>query len=117
MHSPPGGNVIARIWHGVTLATKADKYVGYLKETGLADYAAADGNRGVYLLRRIEGDWAHFMTLTFWESEKAIQAFAGVDIEKARYYPEDKEFLLEFEPTVKHYQVVHAAPLSLKDMQ
>lgn len=106
--------MIARIWHGVTLATKADKYVDYLKETGLADYAATTGNRGVYLLRRIEGDQAHFITLTFWESEEAIKAFAGADIEKARYYQEDKDFLLEFEPTVKHYEVLHAAS-SAKD--
>lgn len=108
--------MIARIWHGVTLATKANKYVDYLKETGLADYAAISGNRGVYLLRRIVGDRAHFMTLTFWESEEAIKAFAGADIEKARYYPEDKDFLLEFEPTVKHYEVLHAASSAMKDI-
>jgi heme-degrading monooxygenase HmoA len=107
--------MIARIWHGVTMATKADKYFDYLKGTGLADYAATSGNRGVYLLRRIEGDRAHFMTLTFWESEEAIKAFAGAAIEKARYYPEDKDFLLEFEPTVKHYEVLHAATSAMKD--
>lgn len=107
--------MIARIWHGVTLATKADKYIDYLKETGLADYAATSGNRGVYLLRRIEGDRAHFVTLTFWESEEMIKAFAGADIEKARYYPEDKDFLLEFEPTVKHYEVLHATSPAMKD--
>jgi len=32
-------------------------------------------------------------------------AFAGPDPERARYYPEDKGFLLEFEPTVTHYEV------------
>jgi len=101
--------MIARIWHGITLPTKANEYFDYLKKTGLADYATTEGNRGVYLLRRIEGDRAHFLTLTFWESEEAIKAFAGADIEKARYYPEDKDFLLEFEPTVTHYEVLHAA--------
>ncbi len=100
--------MIARIWHGITSATKADAYFDYLKQTGLADYAATAGNRGVYLLRRVEEDRAHFLALTFWESEKAIKAFAGADIEKAKYYPEDKDFLLELEPTVKHYEVLHA---------
>ncbi len=38
----------------------------------------------------------------------ATQAFAGADIEKAKYYAEDKEFLLEFEPTVTHYEVCAA---------
>jgi len=45
--------MIARIWHGVTLPTKANEYLDYMKKTGLADYAATAGNRGVYLLQRI----------------------------------------------------------------
>lgn len=36
---------------------------------------------------------------------RAIRAFAGEDAEKARYYPEDTDFLLELEPTVTHYEV------------
>jgi hypothetical protein len=27
-------------------------------------------------------------------------------VERAKYYPEDKDFLLEFEPRVVHYEVV-----------
>jgi len=99
--------MVARIWHGVTPANKADEYFDYLKKTGVSDYKATPGNRGVYLLRRIEGDQAHFLTLTFWDSEPAIKAFAGDDIEKARYYPEDAHFLLEMEPLVKHYEVLN----------
>ncbi len=98
--------MIARIWHGVTPAGRADEYVDYLNRTGLPDYRATEGNRGVYLLRRIEGDQAHFLTLTFWDSEAAIRKFAGEEIEKARYYPEDAGFLLELEPTVRHYEVL-----------
>jgi heme-degrading monooxygenase HmoA len=98
--------MIARTWHGVTEAAKADEYFEYLKKTGAADYKDTEGNRGVYLLRRIEGDRAHFLFLTFWESEDAIKRFAGADIEKAKYYPEDEKFLLELEPTVTHYEVL-----------
>jgi hypothetical protein len=36
----------------------------------------------------------------------SIRAFAGEDVERARYYPEDKAFLLELEPHVTHYDVV-----------
>ena len=32
------------------------------------------------------------------------------DIEKAKYYDEDQDFLLEFEPTVTHYEVCAAVP-------
>jgi heme-degrading monooxygenase HmoA len=98
--------MIARIWHGVTPASMADEYCDYLNQTGLADYHSTPGNRGVYLLRRIVGAQAHFLTLTFWESEEAIRVFAGEDIEKARYYPEDARFLLELEEGVQHYTVI-----------
>ncbi|MGH8198223.1 MAG: hypothetical protein ACRETI_08630 [Steroidobacteraceae bacterium] len=36
----------------------------------------------------------------------AYRAFAGDDLEQAKYYPEDADFLLEYEPRVVHYQVV-----------
>ena len=101
--------MIARIWHGVTPADKADDYVDYLNRTGVPDYRATEGNRGVYVLRRIEGDCAHFVTLSLWASLDAIRGFAGDDVERARYYPEDADFLLEFEPTVTHYEVVARA--------
>jgi len=47
-----------------------------------------------------------FITLTFWKDRDSIKAFAGEDVEVAKYYPEDKDFLLEFEPKVVHYEVV-----------
>ena len=98
--------MIARIWHGITAAAKADAYLDYLNQTGVPDYQATAGNRGVYVLRRIESDVAHFTLISLWDSMAAIEKFAGPEPEQARYYPEDKEFLLEFEPTVTHYEVL-----------
>jgi hypothetical protein len=56
-------------------------------------------------MRRIEGDVAHFLFITHWESFEAIRGFAGDDLARAKYYPEDREYLLEFEPTVQHYEL------------
>lgn len=98
--------MIARIWHGRTLAAKAGEYAEYLSKTGVADYQATEGNRGVHVLRRTDGEQTHFLILTFWDSVEAIQRFAGEDFEKARYYPEDEEYLLEFEEKVTHYEVI-----------
>jgi heme-degrading monooxygenase HmoA len=98
--------MIVRIWHGVTAAAKADEYLDYLWATGVPDYRGTEGNRGVYFLRRIEDDRAHFLTVSFWESIEAIKRFAGSNPEIARYYPEDEVFLLDFEPTVEHYEVL-----------
>ena len=98
--------MIARTWHGAVPAEKADAYHTYLLDTGVPDYQATAGNRGVYVFRRTEGDTAHFLLLTLWDSLDAIRAFAGDDVERARYYPEDEAYLLELEPTVTHYDVL-----------
>jgi heme-degrading monooxygenase HmoA len=98
--------MVARIWHGKTKAGDAAAYLEYLLKTGIPDYRATKGNQGAWVLRRMDDEGAaHFITLTFWESRDAVAAFAGTDIDVARYYPEDKKFLLEFEPTVTHYEV------------
>lgn len=100
--------MIARLWHGVTPAFKADEYLDFLGKTGIPDYQATPGNRGVYVLRRIEGNEAHFLLISLWESRESIAQFAGEDIEAARYYPEDPQYLLELEPGVQHYEVMVA---------
>jgi len=101
--------MIARSWHGVVPALKAEAYLKYLLETGVPDYQATPGNRGVYVLKRIEGDQAHFLLISLWESWEAIRAFAGEDVEQARYYPQDTQFLLELEPNVIHYEALFTA--------
>jgi heme-degrading monooxygenase HmoA len=100
--------MIARIWHGVTRAEHYDAYWQFLHQRAIPDYTSTLGNAGVRLLRRLDGDRAHFLTLSYWSSLDAIRAFAGEDIERAKYYPEDAAFLLEFEPTVAHYDVTES---------
>lgn len=97
--------MIARLWHGAVPADRADAYLEYLNRTGVPDYRATEGNRGVRVLRRDEGGRTHFLLVSLWESGDAIRAFAGDDPERARYYPEDEEYLLELEPRVTHYEV------------
>jgi hypothetical protein len=88
------GFMIARTWHGVVPAEKADAYHQYLPGDRPSGLPADAGNLGVYILRRTEGDRAHFPLLTV-ESLDAIRAFTGPDVERAKYYPEDETFLLE----------------------
>ncbi|HEU4932665.1 MAG TPA: antibiotic biosynthesis monooxygenase [Pyrinomonadaceae bacterium] len=97
--------MIARIWHGRTKASQADAYLEFLKERAVPDYQSTPGNRGVFLFRRVDGDEAHFLTVTHWDSLDAIEGFAGAEISAAKYYAEDADFLLEFEPTVEHYEL------------
>jgi heme-degrading monooxygenase HmoA len=102
--------MIARIWRGTVRETDKDTYYAYLQETGLKEYAAVPGNRGVYTLRRVSEGKCEFLLLTLWDSWDAIKAFAGPDYEKAVYYPEDKRFLLELVPLVEHYELLHSTP-------
>jgi heme-degrading monooxygenase HmoA len=98
--------MIIRIWHGRVAASDSLTYRGFLIRRAIPDYRSVPGNLSVHVLERVAGDVTHFMTLTMWESLEAIQGFAGENVEKAKYYPEDKDVLLEMEPTVVHYEVV-----------
>src|SRR5216684_270653 len=100
--------MIARIWRGVTPESKADSYVSYLKKTGVKQYRSTKGNRGVYVLRRVIDGRAEFVLISLWDSMEAVRRFAGPDVEKAVFYPEDKDFLVELESKVSHYQVMVA---------
>jgi len=97
--------LIARLWHGITLAAVADEYLKFLRERAVPDYRGTPGNLSVSLMHRKAGRIVHFLILTHWESMAAIEAFAGSEVERAKYYPEDAGFLLEYEPTVVHYEV------------
>jgi heme-degrading monooxygenase HmoA len=105
--------MIARTWRGATAAQDADEYVQYLNQTGFAEYRKTPGNQGVLGLRRIAGGRAEFLVLSLWESEQAIRRFAGDDIEKAVFYPEDERFLVDRDDRVSHYEVVFdTAPIT-----
>ncbi len=104
--------MIVRLWHGRVPTEKAAAYRAFLNQRAIPDYRSVAGNLSVYILERADGDVTHFVTMTFWESMDAIRGFAGEQVEVAKYYPEDKDFLLEFEPTVTHYEVVGSAPSS-----
>lgn len=94
--------VITRIWHGKTLSEHSDLYLKFLRTSGIKDYLNTPGILSVRILRRIEDEICHFWTVTEWKDLENIKKFAGEDFEKAKYYPEDTEFLLEFEEKVIH---------------
>ena len=98
--------MIARTWKGRVPAGKASEYYEFLMRTGVPDYQATPGNRGVLMQRRIEGGEAQFVLTTLWDSVESIKKFAGDDYERARYYPEDDDYLLERDTFVTHAEVL-----------
>ena len=97
--------MIARIWHGKTKIAHYEEYTDFMKNQAIPDYKKTEGFIKLTFLRRTEGNIAHFNLITFWENIEVIKNFAGNDYETAKYYPEDKEYLLDFEEKVTHYEV------------
>ena len=50
--------------------------------------------------------------ISLWESNDSIKKFARDDYELARYYPEDKDYLLELEKYCTHYEVLYPPHIS-----
>ncbi len=99
--------MIARVWQGRTRPGMGAAYYEYLERTGLKEYKATPGCRGVYVLTREVGEETEYLLVSLWESMEAVGAFAGPHPERAVYYPEDDRYFPESErrPHVAHYQV------------
>ena len=102
----PASRAIARIWRGRTLAAKSDEYQTYLDTSGISKIRATPGNLGVTVLRRNDGEKTEFLVMSVWESVDAIKKFAGDDYQKTVILPRDREYLLEVEPNVLHYEIL-----------
>ena len=87
--------MITCTWRGWTRPEDTEAYAEYILETGIVEYQATPGNRGAYLISRPDGDRTEFLTISFWDTYEAIAAFAGEDIGKAVFYPEDDRFLID----------------------
>ena len=97
--------MIVRIWNGRTKAEDFEAYTSFMRERAIPDYQATKGFIKLSFLRRKVGTEAHFQLVTYWESLEVIKNFAGTDYERAKYYPEDKDYLLAFEEFVEHFEV------------
>ena len=106
--------MITRIWHGRTKAKDAQSYLKFLLCEGTKDYRDIDENISINVWQKLEGDVCHFFTVTEWPDINAVKKFAGEDFQKARYYPQDKGILLEFEETVEHYNSYRVSNTGIK---
>ena len=103
---------IMREWRAEIRRTLKDEYVAYVKATGMVGYRQTPGNLGAIIATRdIDAYRAEIVTLSWWQDEASISAFAGNDISRAHYYPEDDRFLLTRPETVQHYDCSSSAGL------
>ena len=80
-----------RTWSATAASAGAGDCSRYFAGTLLPQLRELPGFAGAYLLRRDLGEdgTAELTAHTFWESPEAIRAFAGDDINVARYYDFD----------------------------
>jgi heme-degrading monooxygenase HmoA len=99
--------MIARIWQGRTRPGMGKPYLSYLEQTGLKEYKATEGFKDVLVLTREIGDETEYVLITLWDNLEALRRFAGLEPERAVYYPEDDHYFPEHERTtyVRHYEV------------
>ncbi|MES2442475.1 MAG: hypothetical protein V4574_06560 [Pseudomonadota bacterium] len=104
--------LILRRWSAHIRTADEAEYVTYIRATGGDDYQATPGNRGWQMLMRALGDGrSQVTTLSWWDSMESIRAFAGEQVERARYYPEDDRYLLDRPETVEHHRVPAGSPV------
>ena len=82
------------------------EYTRYLDEAGVRKIAAIPGNRGVQMLRGVNGAYVEFQVLSYWDSLEAIKLFAGEDIERVNHLPRDPEYMVGPPPVVRHFEVI-----------
>jgi hypothetical protein len=71
----------------------------------LEAYRSAPGNLGACIaVRDLDDERAEIVTLSWWKDNQSIAAFAGNEIDRARYFPEDGRYLLTRPATVQHYE-------------
>jgi heme-degrading monooxygenase HmoA len=99
--------MILREWRAEVRREKLDDYVAYVRETGLAHYAATPGNLGAAVAtRHLDEARSEIVTHSYWRSLEDIAAFAGEAIDQARYFPMDDDYLLTRPEKVAHFEVL-----------
>ena len=101
----PRSSRVARTWHGKVANGRAGEYEAYLTEQ-VKGFSSIAGNQGYTVLKETRGDETHFMVISFWDSRKSIEAYAGKNIDRVHALPRDKEFLKDPESTVMNYEII-----------
>ncbi len=100
--------MISRHWRGRTKPGVDQAYIDHLKADTVPKISAMPGFVSASILKRDGPDGAEFEIVTVWESRRAIEAFAGQDIEAAVVPEVARAMLAEFDTRVRHYEIVES---------
>lgn len=99
--------MISRVWHGWTTPANADAYDTLLRHEIFEGIVGRNipGFQRIELGRREAGDLVEFVTIMWFDSLSAVQAFAGPDYQVAVVPPAARELLTRFDERSAHYEV------------
>jgi len=98
--------MVARHWRGLARPSRAGDYVEHLRRETFPQLRKIPGFIDVSLLRRGLDRGVEFLIVTRWSSIVAIRQFAGKDAEAAVVPPQVQEMMIEYDRTVRHYDVI-----------
>jgi heme-degrading monooxygenase HmoA len=98
--------MIIREWRGTAVRSKAEAYPKHFHDNVVPELRLIPGFAGAQLSCLERDDKIEFLVLTRWQSLDAIRAFAGADIAMAVVEPNAVAALVEFDRTVRHYEVL-----------
>ena len=83
------------MWQGRTKIEHVEEYTQFMMVRAIPDYEKTKGFVKLSFLKRVDNEFAYFNLITYWEDLEVIKNFAGTDFERAKYYPEDKNYLID----------------------
>jgi len=101
--------MIIREWRGRAALDNPSGYPAHFNHAVLPELKTIPGFIGATLMQQRLGDRIEFVVLTRWESTAAIQAFAGDTPDRAVVEPAAIAALVDYDKTVRHYDVVTQA--------
>ena len=98
--------MISRQWRGLARPDQANAYELHLRNDTFPALRGIEGFVDATILRRNMSNGVEFLVVTRWASMKAIEKFAGADVEAAVVPDAVKSMMLEYDRRVRHYEVV-----------
>ena len=98
--------MIARHWRGLAKASRAADYIEHLRRDTFPQLHRIAGFVDASILRRNVDAGVEFLVVTRWSSLLAIHKFAGSDVAIAVVPPEVQAMMIEYDETVRHYEVI-----------
>jgi heme-degrading monooxygenase HmoA len=99
--------MVERVWSARTSSPDgAAAYAAYFQRVVMPELAAVPGYRGARLLQRPLVGAIEIVVATAWDSLEVIRGFAGDDIERAVVHDEAAALFLDYDRTVRHFDIV-----------